>query len=294
MADNSYPSSPSDKYKKPCSSIFSSPRLFTSFGSKGFTDTDTMSSPTSVLDSRYFCAFKTPFCSDSQCKSPRSSKPENRNHWDILNSKRGLGLVDVLTDESSDPKLSKSESRMVLFGSQLKIRIPSLSPSLVSPSVNSPLSPGDFGTRTSPLHSSKKSPFGSSKSWLESLDSPRIFSSCSSADELELSEDYTCVIAYGPNPRTTHIFDDCIIESCCGVVGLSASLNKGNSFAVDQSSSYTCESFLSFCYNCKKNLDQGNDIYMYRGEKAFCSSECRDKEIMAEEDSGKSDDIYGL
>lgn len=272
MADNGSLSSPSETCKKPSSSIFSSPRLFTSFASKGFTDTDTMSSPTSVLESRYFSAFKTPFCPDSQYKNPRTSKPEYRNHWDILNSKRALGLVDVLTDELSDPKLLKSESRMVLFGSQLKIRIPSLSPSLLSPSVNSPLSPGDFCTRTknstigsfSPSCSLKKTPFGSSKSFLENLESPRIFSSSSSADELELSEDYTCVIAYGPNPRTTHIFDDCIIESCCGIVGLSASLKKGNGFAVDQLSSYTSESFLSFCYNCKKNLDQGNDIYMYR------------------------------
>ncbi|KAL8105075.1 hypothetical protein AgCh_029024 [Apium graveolens] len=254
-----------------------------------------MMSPTSVLDSRYFSAFKTPFCSDSQCKNPRTSKPEYRNHWDILNSKRALGLFDVLTDELSDTKLLKSESRMVLFGSQLKIRIPSLSPSLLSPSVNSPMSPGDFSTRTknspissfSPSCSSKISPFGSSKSCLENLESPRIFSSSSSADELELSEDYTRVIAYGPNPRTTHIFDDCIIESCCGIVGLSASLKKGNGFPADRSSSYTSESFLSFCYNCNKNLDQGIDIYMYRGEKAFCSGECRDKEIMSEESVGK-------
>lgn len=270
MADYGSLSSPSDKYRKPSSSIFGSPRLSTSFASKGFSDTDTTMSPTSVLDSRYRSTFRTPFCPDTHCKTLPNPKPENRNHWDILNSKRGLGLVDVLSDELSDTNLSKSDSRMVLFGSQLKIRIPSLSPTLFPPSVNSPLSPEDFGTRTknsplssfSPSCSSKKSPF--SKSCLENLDSPRIFSISLSDEELELSEDYTCVIAYGPNPKTTHIFDDCIIESCCGIVGLSASLKKGNSFAVDQSLSSTSESFLSFCYTCKKNLDQGNDIYMYR------------------------------
>ncbi|XP_055831233.1 uncharacterized protein LOC129900308 [Solanum dulcamara] len=36
-------------------------------------------------------------------------------------------------------------------------------------------------------------------------------------DEMESSEDYTCVMIHGPNPKTTHIFDNCIIESCCGV-----------------------------------------------------------------------------
>ncbi|KAK4717481.1 hypothetical protein R3W88_015819 [Solanum pinnatisectum] len=40
---------------------------------------------------------------------------------------------------------------------------------------------------------------------------------CGDFDEMESSEDYTCVITHGPNPKTTHIFDNCIIESCCGV-----------------------------------------------------------------------------
>ncbi|CAN0858558.1 FCS-Like Zinc finger 10 [Linum grandiflorum] len=30
--------------------------------------------------------------------------------------------------------------------------------------------------------------------------------------EIELSEDYTCIISYGPSPKTTHIFGDCILE----------------------------------------------------------------------------------
>lgn len=209
-----------------------------------------------------------------------------------------LGLVDALTDEISDPKLSKPESQMVLFGSQLKIQIPPLLLSGLSAAADSPMSPGDFGIKIrnsqlgsfSPLLSpSNKSPFGSSNSGLENSNSSRIFS----AGEMELSENYTCVITHGPNPKTTHIFDDCIIESCCGVVGFSASSKKENGFAIDQSLSYPSESFLSFCYNCKKNLGQGKDIYMYRGDKAFCSSECRFKEIMSEEGIEKSDDIYG-
>ncbi|XP_015078165.1 uncharacterized protein LOC107021969 [Solanum pennellii] len=40
---------------------------------------------------------------------------------------------------------------------------------------------------------------------------------CEDLDEMESSEDYTCVITHGPNPKTTHIFDNCIIERCCGV-----------------------------------------------------------------------------
>ena len=205
---------------------------------------------------------------------PKSPKPENKIHWDKLDS-RGvvLGLVDVLTDDKSDPKLSKPESRMVLFGSQLKIQIPPLSQSILPP-ADSPKSPGDFGMKTRNSHlcsfslglsstSMKKSPFGSSNSGIENSNSSLVFSGCLSATEMELSEDYTCVISHGPNPRTTHIFDDCIVESCCGVVEFSAS-KKENGFLANQSISYPSESFLSFCHNCKKKLGEGDDIYMYR------------------------------
>ncbi|XP_061963867.1 FCS-Like Zinc finger 12-like isoform X2 [Populus nigra] len=40
--------------------------------------------------------------------------------------------------------------------------------------------------------------------------------------------------------------------------------------------------FLSSCYLCKKLLE-GLDIFMYRGEKAFCSPECRDNHTRNED-----------
>jgi len=40
--------------------------------------------------------------------------------------------------------------------------------------------------------------------------------------------------------------------------------------------------FLSFCCHCRKTL-HGKDVYMYRGEKAFCSTECRHVEIVKDE-----------
>ncbi|KAK4425658.1 FCS-Like Zinc finger 8 [Sesamum alatum] len=284
-------------YKQLTSSIFSSPRLFTGFVSKGCNETEsTMSSPTSILDTKPFSALKNPFWSD--VKTP---KPEcNKSLWEKLDSRGvGLGLVDALIDEKSDSNSSKPDSRMVLFGSQLKIQVPPLPPPVLSPD-ESPRSPVDFGIKTRNSHVGSCSPglspspvkkpaFGSSNSGgLSSL----------SASEMELSEDYTCVISYGPNPRTTHIFDDCIVESCCGVVKFSES-RKENVFFPGRSMSYPSQSFLSFCYCCKKNLGQGKDIYMYRGEKAFCSSECRYKEMMLEEETEEgpetsdSDDIYG-
>ncbi|KAL4282790.1 hypothetical protein GQ457_16G002270 [Hibiscus cannabinus] len=46
--------------------------------------------------------------------------------------------------------------------------------------------------------------------------------------------------------------------------------------------SFPTSDFLSCCHLCRKQL-HGRDIYMYRGEKAFCSSECRSTQMMMDE-----------
>lgn len=300
-----------DYRRRSASSLFSSPKLFTGFSQKSFPDPDSLMSPTSILDSKSFSALRNPFWSDSS--TPRTPRPEiNKVPGPV-----GLGLIDALTHEESD---SKSEPcPVVLFGSQLKIQIPLLPP-LHPPSANSPLdspmSPADFGIKTtknsqtqmpfSPVFSpssAKKSPFGSSNSGLESSNSPRNFSSLS-ISEMELSEEYTRVICHGPNPKTTHIFDDCVVvESCCyggsnlGTCSSARSYgnnNNNNVLPISRSMSYPSENFLSFCYKCKKKLGQGKDIYMYRGEKAFCSIECRDEEMMLEESRGMTEESAGF
>ena len=157
---------------------------------------------------------------------------------------------------------------MVLFGSQLRIQIPSLQFSLLSSSE------GEFGTKTrksqlgfslSSLSPSpeRKSEFGFSNSANYNSNSPRVFKGCLSISEMELSEDYTRVISHGPNPKTTNIFYNCIIKSSCFDVGFSDS-PKENGFLYCHNSSYPSKSFLSFCFYCKKNLGLGKDIYMYR------------------------------
>ncbi|KDP40194.1 hypothetical protein JCGZ_02192 [Jatropha curcas] len=304
MADYSSVPSPTDKFRNPNSF----PRLFTGFTFKNLSETaEGVMSPTSILDSKPFSGFRNPFLPDpTPNPTPKTPEFETRRTWDKLDSKGiGLGIVDALNGDKTEPNLSKPESRMVLFGSQLKIQVPPLPPFL-SPTDQSPKSPADFGikTRNSQLgsfssglfHSPvKKSLCSSANSGVDNTNSPpRVFTGCLSASEMELSEDYTCVISYGPNPRTTHIFDDCIVESCCGVVGFSASMAEANRF-LGNGSSYPSENFLSFCYACKKNLGQGKDIYMYRGEKAFCSRECRYQEMLLEEqlDKLEAEDVYG-
>ncbi|XVF28820.1 hypothetical protein REPUB_Repub15cG0065200 [Reevesia pubescens] len=282
--DTTLPSSKDMKgHKKPTSF----PRLFTGFSLKAFSDnTEAVMSPTSILDSKPSSAFKNSFWSESS--TPKTPEPETRHKLDSKGI--GLGIVDALKDDYCDSNLSKP----VLFGSQLRIQIPSVPP-VFSP-AESPGTPPEFGikTRNSQLNSfsSGLSPSPVKKS-IETLNSPRVFTGSLSATEMELSEDYTCVISHGPNPRTTHIFDNCIVESCCGVVGFSSS-KRENGFLGDRSS-YQSENFLSFCYTCKKNLGLGKDIYMYRGEKAFCSRECRYQEMMLDEEINKleSDDVFG-
>ncbi|CAJ1972147.1 unnamed protein product [Sphenostylis stenocarpa] len=117
-----------------------------------------------------------------------------------------------------------------------------------------------------------------------------------SASEIELSEDYTCVISHGPNPKTTHIFCDCILETRANDFGKhdkNGDKEKGLSlFSVNNMHTpnhFPSKDFLSFCHHCNKKLEEGKDIYIYRGEKAFCSLGCRAIEIMMDEELEKSD-----
>ncbi|KAK8709836.1 hypothetical protein V6N13_060838 [Hibiscus sabdariffa] len=49
--------------------------------------------------------------------------------------------------------------------------------------------------------------------------------------------------------------------------------------------------FLQHCFLCRQELLPGKDIYMYKGDRGFCSEECRCRQIfMDEEESLKKDD----
>ncbi|EPS69545.1 hypothetical protein M569_05223, partial [Genlisea aurea] len=41
--------------------------------------------------------------------------------------------------------------------------------------------------------------------------------------------------------------------------------------------------FLSACFLCRRRLIPGRDIYMYRGDTAFCSLECRQYQMNHDE-----------
>ncbi|KAG4931176.1 hypothetical protein AAZX31_17G190500 [Glycine max] len=116
-----------------------------------------------------------------------------------------------------------------------------------------------------------------------------------SASEIELSEDYTCVISHGSNPKTTHIFCDCILESHVNDSERHYKAEEEGTglplFSVNilhTPSQYPSHDFLSVCHHCNKKLEDGKDIYIYRGEKSFCSLSCREIEITNDEEQEKS------
>ncbi|XP_076887302.1 FCS-Like Zinc finger 14-like [Bidens hawaiensis] len=108
--------------------------------------------------------------------------------------------------------------------------------------------------------------------------------------EVELLEEYTCVISHVGNNiiKKREYFGDGFKRKSCGGGGgggvfcsPSPTVAGGGGVVV-----FDDVEFLSFCCLCKKKL-HGLDIFMYRGEKAFCSEECRAKQISIDEHKEK-------
>ncbi|TKY52640.1 hypothetical protein E2542_SST24162 [Spatholobus suberectus] len=247
MGDHSSQPCPNQNYKRTIPSLFS-PK-FRDFTVKCLSGAEALRSPTSILDTRVLSPFGNPLSQDNKSETiiaPRVHS-ENRSSWDSKGI--GLALVGALKDEPVVKSSAKPSGGTILFGTKLRVKIPPL-----------PLPPPSFGSTTRAA-----ADFGA-KTKDSQKDSPlSVGTGVMTLSEMELSEEYTCVISHGPNPRTTHIFDNCVVESYCSLPNTphSPSLN-----------------FLSFCHTCKKHLEQTKDIFIYRGEKAFCSQECRHQEMV--------------
>ncbi|KAF8105596.1 hypothetical protein N665_0157s0165 [Sinapis alba] len=69
-----------------------------------------------------------------------------------------------------------------------------------------------------------------------------------------------------------------VSKSAVMVTAISSDLRRGNS--------HQDSGFLEHCFLCRRKLLPAKDIYMYKGDRAFCSVECRSKQmIMDEEES---------
>ncbi|MED6193455.1 hypothetical protein PIB30_019570 [Stylosanthes scabra] len=109
------------------------------------------------------------------------------------------------------------------------------------------------------------------------------------------SEDYTYVTYRIPNNKTiTKVYYDGgeegrnlrhdyrINNNNSNNVGVVRATTTQDLVVDEGEASFPNSDFLSSCYLCRKKL-HGKDIYMYRGEKGFCSPECRSRQIMIEE-----------
>ncbi|KAK4266068.1 hypothetical protein QN277_027041 [Acacia crassicarpa] len=110
-------------------------------------------------------------------------------------------------------------------------------------------------------------------------------------NEIELGslEDYTYVTCHLPNKTFTKVYYDGG-EAENLRIGYNENIKpnvcnprRTNPESVCETEPfYPTSDFLSSCHLCRKKL-HGKDIYMYRGEKAFCSPECRSSQIMMDE-----------
>ncbi|PSS28928.1 hypothetical protein CEY00_Acc06439 [Actinidia chinensis var. chinensis] len=285
--------------KQKTSSFFNVPGLFVGFSPKA-SESDSVRSPTSPLDYRVFPNLTNPF------SSPRSPHEGHQKIWGC--TKVGLSIIDSLDEEAQSGKiLRSSDSKNILFEPQMRIRMsnfqscvdsfpkslpktygfePEPFGKLLSCSLDSRRFGSGLTSLTNRSTNSSSVNFGSgnglnlvnspphlcggnqilgnsSATYLNTVSayvgSAHGFIGSLSASEIELSEDYTC------NEEQTIQFPPAV--------------------AVERSeipTPYPSSDFLSFCYSCQKKLE-GEDIYMYRGEKAFCSWGCQSQEILIEE-----------
>ncbi|XP_062212024.1 FCS-Like Zinc finger 8-like isoform X2 [Phragmites australis] len=236
-------------------SAFPSPRPFMAMAlpQAGFLDgaegPSSAMSPTSILETKQFCCSALPpFLSERSLR---------RAHMDAAAPEpAGVGLADVLR-EHGDAKVGGSK---VVFGSQLRIQVPS------GRAVELVSSPIEFGVKNRDAQLAVLSPARRFLPEVVSSPSARVFAGGVAPGEMAMSEDYTCVISRGPNPRTRHIFDDCIVESCGDVLVQKKDTGAG---AVDDGGAAAARGFLSSCHACNKQLGHGNDIFIYRKVKSL-------------------------
>lgn len=106
-------------------------------------------------------------------------------------------------------------------------------------------------------------------------------------DEIDV-EEYTYVTCHVPNKTFTKVYYDAgegdIQNVNCNNYNNNVGVLRRTTPQplIEPELSYPTSNFLNSCHLCGKKL-HGRDIYMYRGETAFCSPECRSSQIMMDE-----------
>ncbi|GMH03576.1 hypothetical protein Nepgr_005415 [Nepenthes gracilis] len=121
------------------------------------------------------------------------------------------------------------------------------------------------------------------------VNSPRYFVKFRDCHEDSSSENYTYVTRRRPNKSVTRVYYDGedydrprFDATSYNVGGGGGCLNISPEMYAGDFGNCCPSDFLSSCHLCGTAL-HGKDIFMYRGEKAFCSAECRQMQIAADE-----------
>ncbi|KAK1282560.1 MAR-binding filament-like protein 1 [Acorus calamus] len=234
------------------SSFFSLPGLFVGFTSKRSSDNDPSRSPTSPLDSKVFSNLGNSFVRSPRWDSDRvglgivdSLNDETKTGGVFGLSKSGRNIVfgsqmKINVPNSVTHCQSPLEDSLVTTPRSLPgtFKVPPQNHHIGSPKPQSDLIPvepnplgkirscsncNDFGSENnkpqvgSPLLIKKGIDFDKFSSSLPVSFNVSFHGRMGSfiASEIELSEDYTRIISHGPNPKTTHIYGDLILEDDC-------------------------------------------------------------------------------
>lgn len=133
------------------------------------------------------------FAESAMTTSPAASAPELLSRTPLRSggSPGAAGLAGVLVAEEADERGSLLRNgRRVLRGTRLRVQLPP---------------PIEFGVKNREAQLALLSPVQRSPA--------RLARRRSEVEEELAGEDYTCVIARGPNPKMTHIFEDRVVES---------------------------------------------------------------------------------
>ncbi|KAK3126499.1 hypothetical protein QOZ80_7AG0557530 [Eleusine coracana subsp. coracana] len=175
-----------------------------------------------------------------QSKNPPCFGPRNGG---VGSQAAGLAAV-LVAGEADGGHIKKGR---VLLGMRLRVQLP-------PPPPEKGGSPIEFGVKNRDAQLALLSPVQRSP-----LSSAARAARRSEEGE-ELAEDYTCVIARGPNPKMTHIFEDRVVESRAG-----AGAADGDACCL-----------LRSCCGC----EEAAALLLQRGESAISSRQSNDQEAL--------------
>eukprot|EP00252_Welwitschia_mirabilis_P017233 TRINITY_DN3820_c0_g2_i1.p1 TRINITY_DN3820_c0_g2~~TRINITY_DN3820_c0_g2_i1.p1 ORF type:complete len:346 (+),score=56.86 TRINITY_DN3820_c0_g2_i1:1332-2369(+) len=281
--------------------FFNTPKIFIAFSTNTPSDLEGAKSPTSPLDIKTFAGVGSSYWHEKQLRSPKAALDSMQcgspRPWQKKDSEGiGLGIVAALHCNNE----TNATADGAVHGSKLKVLVGS-NQAIFSPQnqIVSPRSPANlklpYALPTSLTNARPCSPIKSTQP-IRNDSFSHGFAEPSDSDGMEHSESYTCVIKHGPNSSTKHIYTSggdretvhfsiqTKHEYEAWDSNPSASKSSRNFFH------YPTADFLSACYLCKRHLHPGKDIYMYGGDKAFCSVECRSQQILMDEHNEKLHD----